>query len=58
MLVGPEFRDAAESCGAAFPCFDSSDELALHLREHPVSGALVLVKGSRSTAMEKVLEEL
>ena len=58
MLVGPEFRDAADACGADFPSFGSSEELALHLREHPVSGALVLVKGSRGTAMEKVLEEL
>lgn len=58
MLVGPEFREAAAACGAEFPCFGSSDELAHHLREHPVSGALVLVKGSRSMAMEKVVEVL
>lgn len=58
MLAGPEFRAAAASCGASFPCFDTSSELAGYLREHPVSGALVLVKGSRGMEMEKVLEEL
>lgn len=58
MLVGPEFRSAAAACGADFPCFDSSDELAASLRENPVSAALILVKGSRSTGMEKVIPEL
>ena len=58
MLVGPEFRSAAAACGAGFPCFDSSDELAASLRENPVSAALILVKGSRSTGMEKVIPEL
>ena len=58
MLVGPEFRSAAAACGANFPCFDNSDELAASLRENPVSAALILVKGSRSTGMEKVIPEL
>lgn len=58
MLVGPEFRSAAAAYGADFPCFDSSDELAASLRENPVSAALILVKGSRSTGMEKVIPEL
>lgn len=58
MLVGPEFRSAAAACGAGFPCFDSSDKLAASLRENPVSAALILVKGSRSTGMEKVIPEL
>ena len=58
MLVGPEFRSAAESCQAGFLCFGTSAELAGYLRSHPVSGSLVLVKGSRSTGMETVLPEL
>lgn len=58
MLVGPEFKAAVESCGAGFRCFGTSGELAAHLHSHPVTGTLVLVKGSRSTGMEKVLPEL
>lgn len=58
MLVGDEFKAAAASCGADFPCFGTSGQLAEYLHSNPVSDCLVLVKGSRSTGMEKVVEEL
>ncbi len=58
MLVGGEFTAATEALGAAFPCFPNSEELASYLRVHPVSDSFVLVKGSRSTGMEKLLPEL
>lgn len=58
MLVGPEFRSAVSACGAGFPCFDDSAALAAYLKSHPVSGAFVLVKGSRSMKMEAVVPEL
>lgn len=58
MLVGPEFRAAVQSLGAPFRCFDDSASLAAILHGHAPEGTLVLVKGSRSMGMEKVLPEL
>ena len=56
ILVGPEFRKAAE--GTGIPVFDTSDDLAAWLQEHPLSGYTVLVKGSRGIRMEKVIDRL
>jgi UDP-N-acetylmuramoyl-tripeptide--D-alanyl-D-alanine ligase len=55
-FVGKEFRKALES----FPeskahSFLTSDELAQWLEENPVCDSAVLIKGSRSTRMEKVI---
>ena len=58
LLVGEEFIKATRECRAAFKCFETSDELAAWLSENPVSGATILVKGSRGTRMEKVLPSL
>ena len=59
-LVGEEFRRAveAEPDGGEVKCFGTSDELAAWLAGNPVSGATVLVKGSRGVQMEKTLKEL
>ena len=58
-LVGDEFRKAVETSGtSSVVCFSTSDELATWLKDNPVSGATVLVKGSRGIRMEKVLPEL
>ena len=58
-LVGEEFRKAVETSGtSSVICFGNSDELAAWLKDNPVSGATVLVKGSRGIRMEKVLPEL
>lgn len=38
--------------------FGTSDELATHLSSTPLSGATVLIKGSRGTRMEKVIPAL
>ncbi|MBR4734682.1 MAG: hypothetical protein IK052_01185, partial [Bacteroidales bacterium] len=56
ILVGPEFKKAAE--GTGIPVFDTSDALAEWLKENPVSGYTILVKGSRGIRMEKVLGSL
>ena len=56
-LVGKEFAKACEGVDQV-SCFESSDALAAWLKENPVSGTTVLVKGSRGTRMEKVIPEL
>ena len=55
-LVGEEFIQAA--AGTGIRAFANSDELAAYLQEHPLQGCVVLVKGSRSTRMEKVIASL
>ena len=55
-LVGEEFIQAA--AGTGIRAFASSEELAAYLQVHPLRGCVVLVKGSRSTRMEKVIASL
>ncbi len=59
-LVGGEFA----KCRPAYPAsdtlryFETSDELAAWLAANPLSGATVLIKGSRGSKMETVIEVL
>ena len=46
-----------ELCDAAMH-FDSSDSLKSYLDANPLEDALVLVKGSRGTRMEKTISSL
>ena len=60
-FVGGEFAKAASNMDtdptkAMF--FDTSDLLKSHIQEMPVEGAVVLIKGSRGTRMEKVIDSL
>ena len=55
-LVGEEFGKVCDGYDARW--FATSDELAEWLKDNPVEGAVVLVKGSRGTRMEKVLPVL
>ena len=62
-LVGPEFKAALSSVyGEALPAgllwFRDSEALAQYVKQHPVKGAVILIKGSRSQEMEKVIPEL
>ncbi|MCR4824146.1 MAG: UDP-N-acetylmuramoyl-tripeptide--D-alanyl-D-alanine ligase [Bacteroidales bacterium] len=58
-LVGEEFRKALDSLDAGTECwFPDSAALAEHLSDNPVSGAVILIKGSRGIKMETVLERL
>lgn len=59
-LVGEEFHKAIELVGNGLNLkwFATSEELGAWLGENPVSGATVLVKGSRGIRMEKVLGAL
>ena len=62
VLVGGEFTkahgvvaDELESCYALYP---TTTEAKAALDEEPISGALVLLKGSRGIALEKLIEKL
>jgi len=59
-FVGDEFAKALEETGHPFGyrSFRTSQELADLLKSEPVSGSVVLIKGSRGTRMEKVIETL
>ena len=59
-LVGEEFKKALDVAGARpyVKWFATSDELSAALSERPLSGATVLVKGSHSMRMEKVMATL
>jgi UDP-N-acetylmuramoyl-tripeptide--D-alanyl-D-alanine ligase len=58
-LVGEEFGKALGDLRKEdVYWFPDSEELARWLKDNPVSGATILVKGSRGIQMEKVLPEL
>ena len=59
-LVGDEFRKALDEAGTPdyVKWFATSDDLAAALAERPLSGATILVKGSNSIKMGKVLPTL
>ena len=59
-LVGDEFKKALEESGTPdyVKWFANSDDLAAALTERPLNGATVLVKGSNSMRMGKVLPAL
>ncbi|MBQ3766880.1 MAG: UDP-N-acetylmuramoyl-tripeptide--D-alanyl-D-alanine ligase [Bacteroidales bacterium] len=59
-LVGEEFKKALDKAGNRpyVKWFADSDELVGALSERPLSGATVLVKGSHSMHMEKVMPTL
>ena len=59
-LVGEEFKKALDEAGtpAYVKWFATSDDLAAALAERPLNGATVLVKGSNSMKMGKVLPTL
>ena len=58
IFVGEEFAKAIEKMGDKSPCFRTSQELADWLASNPLSDAVILLKGSRGTRMEKVLSVL
>ena len=61
LLVGPHFAKAyrsLESRPADTTLYPSQEALAAELRKHPVSQALILVKGSHSIGLERLADLL
>ena len=58
-LVGEAFSSVIPNGSEeSLQCFPDSAALAEHIKNHPLSGAAILLKGSRSQKMEVVLPEL
>ena len=55
-LVGEEFTRAA--AGKPYKTFATSEDLAKYLAEHPLEGCTILLKGSHSISMEKIIPSL
>ena len=53
-LVGEEYRLTT----SPYPIFDRVEELRAYLEQHPLSDRYILLKGSRSTKMETLLDIL
>lgn len=51
LLVGDEYRETT----APYPIFSNVDELCEHLKANPITGCTILIKGSRSNMLEKVI---
>ena len=51
LLVGPEYRDTT----APYPVYDNVDALCEALANEPLHGFSILLKGSRSNQLEKVI---
>ena len=54
LLVGDEYKATT----APYPVFDNVDELCTYLQAHPITGARILLKGSRSNQLEKAIPYL
>jgi UDP-N-acetylmuramoyl-tripeptide--D-alanyl-D-alanine ligase len=53
-LVGEEYLQTT----SPYPVFENVEKLHKHLEEQPLKGKNILLKGSRSTQMEKLLDIL
>ncbi|MBN1159497.1 MAG: UDP-N-acetylmuramoyl-tripeptide--D-alanyl-D-alanine ligase, partial [Bacteroidales bacterium] len=53
MCVGESFRIPSSESGYMF--FGNADALAVYLRQQPVNGRFIFIKGSRSNRLEKIL---
>ena len=51
LLVGEEYKDTT----APYPVFDNVEALGAYLQTNPLTGCRILLKGSRSNQLEKIL---
>ena len=51
LLVGDEYRETT----APYRIFANVDELCEYLKQHPLTGCTILIKGSRSNKLEQVI---
>jgi UDP-N-acetylmuramoyl-tripeptide--D-alanyl-D-alanine ligase len=51
LLVGEEYQETT----APYPVFENVEALCEHLRQEPLQGYRILLKGSRSNQLEKVI---
>ena len=54
-FVGSEFTTAA---AGAHPCFENVDSLKEYLTANPIAGYTILIKGSNSTRLTKIVDSL
>ena len=51
LLVGDEYKETT----APYPIFDNVEALYDYLQTNPLSGCRILLKGSRSNQLEKII---
>lgn len=51
LLVGDEYRETT----APYPIYSNVDELYEYIKQQPLSGCIILIKGSRSNKLEQLL---
>lgn len=56
ICIGKAFELAVS--GSGYTYFETVEQLIGHLREHPLTGLYILIKGSRANRLEKLLEVL
>jgi UDP-N-acetylmuramoyl-tripeptide--D-alanyl-D-alanine ligase len=54
-FVGSEFAKVA---GCEFACFENVESLAEYFTQHPISDSTILIKGSNSTRLTKIVDSL
>ena len=54
-FVGSEFAKVA---GSEFACFENVESLAEYLAQNPISDSTILIKGSNSTRLTKIVDSL
>ncbi len=56
ICIGKSFEKAVE--GEGYKYFETVEQLIGYLKDHPLTGQYILVKGSRANKLEKLLEVL
>jgi UDP-N-acetylmuramoyl-tripeptide--D-alanyl-D-alanine ligase len=56
ICIGKSFEQAAAGTGYSY--FETVEQLVSHLKDNPLSGYYILIKGSRANKLEKLMEVL